>query len=108
MYEILTSELFKIKVYCKHCYATKFGHRQKSDYKGWMDVKAIPGEDGDKLTCPRCSGKVFEAERCVTRVGSYHKGCFSCIECSKKLDSTTCCEGTSIKIEISCRSYCNL
>ena len=70
-----------------------------------MDVKAIPGEDGDKLTCPRCSGKVFEAERCVTRVGSYHKGCFSCIECSKKLDSTTCCEGTSIKIEISCRSY---
>ena len=71
-----------------------------------MDVKAIPGEDGDKLTCPRCSGKVFEAERCVTRVGSYHKGCFSCIECSKKLDSTTCCEGTSIKIEISCRSYC--
>ena len=71
-----------------------------------MDVKAIPGEDGDKLTCPRCSGKVFEAERCVTRVGSYHKGCFSCIECSKKLDSTTCCEGTSFYIEINCRSFC--
>ena len=71
----------------------KFGHRQKSDYKGWMDVKAIPGEDGDKMTCPRCDGKVFEAERMVTRVGSYHKSCFSCIVCSKKLDSTTCCEG---------------
>ena len=85
--------IFFQKVYCKHCYALKFGHRQKSDYKGWMDVKAIPGEDGDKLTCPRCSGKVFEAERMVTRVGSYHKPCFSCIECSKKLDSTTCCEG---------------
>ena len=37
--------------------------------------------------------KVFEAERIVTRVGNYHKNCFSCIECNKKLDSTTCCEG---------------
>ena len=89
--------IFFLKVYCKHCYALKFGHRQKSDYKGWMDVKAIPGEDGDKLTCPRCSGKVFEAERMVTRVGSYHKPCFSCIECSKKLDSTTCCEGNLVE-----------
>ena len=58
-----------------------------------MDVKAIAGEEGDKLTCPRCGGKVFEAERMVTRVGSYHKPCFSCIECNKKLDSVTCCEG---------------
>ena len=58
-----------------------------------MDVKAIPGDENDKLTCPRCTGKVFEAERMVTRVGSYHKPCFSCIECSKKLDSVTCCEG---------------
>jgi len=90
------------EVYCKHCYAMKFGHRQKSDYKGWMDVKAIPGEDGDKMTCPRCDGKVFEAERMVTRVGSYHKSCFSCIECSKKLDSTTCCEGPDM--EIYCKS----
>lgn len=46
------------EVYCRYCYALKFGHRQKSDYKGWMDVKAIPGEEHDKLTCPRCSGKV--------------------------------------------------
>ena len=58
-----------------------------------MDVKAIQGEDGEKNCCPRCGGKVFEAERCVTRIGSYHKACFSCIECSKKLDSTTVCEG---------------
>jgi hypothetical protein len=90
------------EVYCKHCYALKFGHRQKSDYKGWMDVKAIPGEENDKLTCPRCSGKVFEAERMVTRVGSYHKPCFSCIECNKKLDSVTCCEGPDN--EVYCKS----
>jgi hypothetical protein len=23
-----------------------------------MDVKAIQGEDGDRLSCPRCHGKV--------------------------------------------------
>ena len=80
-------------MYCRYCYAVTFGHKQKSDYKGWMDVKAIAGEANDKLTCPRCSGKVFEAERMVTRVGSYHKPCFSCIECNRKLDSVTCCEG---------------
>ena len=41
----------------------------------------------------RCNGKVFEAEKCPTKVGPFHKNCFSCIECSKKLDSVTCCEG---------------
>ena len=29
----------------------------------------------------------------VTRIGCYHKNCFSCIECTRKLDSMTCCEG---------------
>ena len=47
------------EVYCKHCYAVKFGHKQKSDYKAWMDVQAIPGGSGEKDTCPRCSGKVI-------------------------------------------------
>ncbi len=49
---------FLSQIYCRHCYAKKFGHRQKSDYKGWMDVKAIQGTEGDRSTCPRCSGKV--------------------------------------------------
>jgi len=90
------------EVYCKHCYAVKFGHKQKSDYKAWMDVQAIPGDSGEKDTCPRCSGKVFEAEKMVTRIGNYHRNCFSCIECKKKLDSVTCCEGPDY--EIYCKS----
>ena len=49
---------FDGEVYCKHCYAVKFGHKQKSNYKGWMDVKAIMGEKGERGTCPRCNGKV--------------------------------------------------
>ena len=56
----LKSKFIMFQVYCRYCYALKFGHRQKSDYKGWMDVKAIPGEVHDKLTCPRCGGKVGE------------------------------------------------
>ncbi|CAB4062558.1 unnamed protein product [Lepeophtheirus salmonis] len=90
------------EVYCRHCYAVKFGHKKKSDYKGWMDVQAIAGDAGDKNSCIRCKGKVFEAERMVTRIGSYHRNCYSCIDCSKKLDSVTCCEGPDM--EIYCKS----
>merc|ERR1719244_1164533 len=81
------------EIFCRHCYAIKFGHRAKSEYKGWMDSKTIMGERGDADACPRCNGKVFEAEKCVTKVGSFHQNCFSCIECTRKLDSVTCCEG---------------
>jgi len=81
------------EIFCKHCYAVNFGHRAKSEYKGWNDPKTIMGEKGDMDTCPRCNGKVFEAEKCVTKVGSFHSNCFSCIECTRKLDSVTCCEG---------------
>ena len=44
-------------------------------------------------TGPCCSGKVFEAEKCVTKVGTFHSNYFSCIECTRKLDSVTCCKG---------------
>jgi len=81
------------EIFCKHCYAVNFGHRAKSEYKGWMDSKTIMGEKGEMDSCPRCNGKVFEAEKCVTKVGAFHSNCFSCIECTRKLDSMTCCEG---------------
>ena len=71
-----------------------------------MDVRAIPGDENDKLTCPRCGGKVFEAERMVTKIGSYHKACFSCIECAKKLDSTDVCEGKSQPRKLKKASSC--
>jgi cysteine/glycine-rich protein len=97
---------FDGEVYCKYCYAVKFGHKQKSQYKGWNDVKAIMGESGDKSACPRCTGMVFEAERMVTRVGNFHRNCFSCIECNKKLDSTTVCEGPDAEVYCqSCYSF---
>ena len=81
------------EIYCKYCYAVLHGHRAKSEYKGWMDSKTIMAEQGEFDACPRCNGKVFEAEKCPTKVGLFHKNCFSCIECTRKLDSVTCCEG---------------
>ena len=42
------------EVYCKHCYANKFGHKAKSEYKGWMDHTTIMGEAGEAGSCPRC------------------------------------------------------
>lgn len=88
----------KGEIFCRLCYAVKFGHKAKSMYKGWMDSKTIMGEDGEATTCPRCSGKVFEAEKCPTKVGPFHKNCFSCIECTRKLDSVICCEGPDMEI----------
>ena len=52
---------FDGEVYCKYCYATKFGHKQKSTYNpsSIKDVMIIQGEIGDPNTCPRCLGKVL-------------------------------------------------
>ncbi len=56
---------------------------------------------GDREYCIKIANlvsQVFEAERMVTRVGSYHRNCFSCIECNKKLDSMDVCEGPDSEI----------
>ena len=42
------------EVYCRHCYANNFGHKAKSEYKGWMDHTTIMGEAGEAGSCPRC------------------------------------------------------
>ena len=49
------------------------------------DTAAIPGEEGDRETCTRCNGKVFEAEKMTTKRGLYHKKCFACIKCRTQM-----------------------
>ena len=51
-------------------------------------IVATGGEEG----CPRCGGRVFQAERRVAAGAAYHVACFSCQECKKLLDQTTACE----------------
>jgi len=40
--------------------------------------------------CPRCGDKVYKAEEVVCEGMKWHKKCFGCKDCGKKLDSTTC------------------
>ena len=49
-----------------------------SQRPGWKKIflKTIfgfQGEDGEQDVCPRCQGKVFEAEKMVAKCGSFHK-----------------------------------
>ncbi len=47
----------------------------------------------DPAACPRCGGKVFEAEKISSRSFLFHKNCFSCKACGHRLDATTSMEG---------------
>ena len=41
-------------------------------------------------TLPRCSDRVYAAKEVVCEGQKWHKTCFGCKDCGKKLDSTTC------------------
>merc|ERR1712088_829310 len=43
------------------------------------------GDPENKDSCPRCGGKVFEAEKMTGKYGSYHRQCFK----RKKCNSST-------------------
>ena len=74
-------------------------HGHKATTKSMpLDTTSIIGEDGDKTRCPRCSGKVFAAEKMVAASGWYHRHCFRCSLCSQPLDSTSVCDGPDDKI----------
>ena len=49
---------------------------------------------GDADQCPRCLGRVFQAEQVLSANAVYHKACFRCaeVECGRALDSTSYCD----------------
>ena len=55
------------------------GHRIMAD--SIINTTSIKAKEGDKDACPRCLGKVFEAEKMMTRYRVYHRKCFTCEEC---------------------------
>ena len=61
--------------------------------KALVDTAKIKTIDTDPDCCPRCQGKVFEAERMAMKVGNYHKTCFSCCLCKRQLDLSLACDG---------------
>ena len=58
-----------------------------------INTTSIKAKDGAKDGCPKCGGRVFEAEKMTTRTRVFHRKCFSCEECSRALDSTNVAEG---------------
>ncbi|XP_031640038.1 muscle LIM protein Mlp84B-like isoform X2 [Contarinia nasturtii] len=105
------------ELFCKNCHGRKYGpkgygfgggagclsmdsgaHLQNQNGDGGVRngacleprviLKAPEGQG-----CPRCGGWVYAAEQMLARGRGFHKECFKCGECSKRLDSVNCCEG---------------
>ena len=73
-------------IYCKNCYATKFGHMAPSEVQG-EEMIFFPATPSD-TKCTGCYGKVFEAEKMLTSFGAFHRQCYKCNDCSKILDTS--------------------
>ena len=53
-----------------------------------VETWVIKAEKDSQDCCPKCGGKVFEAEKMVTANGKwFHRNCFRCVTCNNMLDS---------------------
>ena len=73
---------FDSQLYCKTCYP-KIWHTPLPLDTCRNKIKAEPG---DESGCPRCGGKVFEAEKMASKSGYFHKLCFTCKICNRLMD----------------------
>ncbi|XP_065226105.1 muscle LIM protein Mlp84B isoform X1 [Planococcus citri] len=102
------------ELYCKNCHGRKFGIK---GYGFGAGAGALNMDAGDQFQngigpktnaplesraiakapegegCPRCGGYVYAAEQMLARGRGWHRECFKCGDCSKRLDSVNCCEG---------------
>ena len=62
---------------------------------------------GDADQCPRCLGKVFQAEQVLSANAVYHKACFRCaeVECGRALDSTSYCDSPQGRLRVAVRLW---
>ena len=79
-------------IVCKQC-LTPDHQEFEAIAKALNDTEVIKTMDNDPDKCPRCFGKVFDAEKMSMKVGNYHKKCFACVSCLRKLDFSTACDG---------------
>ncbi|GAB5354141.1 hypothetical protein AAMO2058_000094400 [Amorphochlora amoebiformis] len=74
------------------------GKKKKTSYGSKKAPKSKFG-GGDR--CPRCSDRVYSAEKVLGAGSVWHKACFRCVSCGKGLSSNTLAEN---KGEIYCRA----
>ena len=89
------------KLFCKSCYSNLYGVRGRSGSVGKSSNNVTLADENDPNRCPRCGGKVYEAERVNTSNGPYHKECFTCYGCERNINQKTCNAGQDGEI------YCN-
>ena len=87
------------EVFCKACYKI---YLEENKLTANTMTDTIKADAEDRRGCPRCGGKVFEAEKVPTKSNWFHKSCFSCATCKVKLDSTNFVDGP--KNEIFCKN----
>lgn len=61
----------------------------------------MPLKIAEAARCPRCNDRVYAAEEISGAGSKWHKKCFSCKDCRKKLDSTNCSDNNG---EIYCKT----
>ena len=64
--------------------------------KAMVGTTSILAQEGDPNMCPRCKGKVFEAEKIQSNRGMFHKNCFKCIDCHRALDPSLVFDGFQV------------
>ena len=66
-----------------------------------LETWTIQGAEDESNVCPRCNGKVFEAEKMISMRHVYHKKCFTCKECTRPMDQFIACDAPDGKFLMS-------
>ena len=85
-------------IYCKVCHKVVTAP-ERPQFQ--TDTTVIMAEE-EKEGCPRCGGKVFEAEKMTAKQGIYHRRCFTCVDCKRALDYQLLADGPDGEL------YCKL
>jgi transposase-like protein len=66
-----------------------------------LPVLVMASKFGGAPKCPRCGKSVYHAEQIIGAGREWHKSCFACKICNKRLDSTT---ATDREGEVYCKA----